>query len=384
MYVLSISNGLNRYRRRLTAFITVDVGRGTVAKHFSKAYKLQECCFGPPSGADVTVTSDVVLFVVCPRTNMSASVESPVHWRKAAEHFATNGLFRSRSTHFDLVANASSRLCASEVPNSAGVGQRQTNRGLMVNGVGCSPSASPSCRRRFGMSSHLNKFCHQLQFNVSSLAIPSCLRSDRNRLLSQSSEALSSLQVQTAPVTAPKPAPDLQKTPDAAKKCAFSAPVSGAAATVLVGAGIHSADDGSIPSVRCELVAGLVNECSVVDQLLVIDCRSFVAYNSNHVHGALNISCADCISRKRLLTGRVTIGDLVSGSDDAKDRYQRAAEVVKSGNKNAVQVIVYDEDTVNFDDLPANSPLRLVVSCLVKTGFDVYYMFGELPCSKVH
>jgi len=45
-----------------------------------------------------------------------------------------------------------------------------------------------------------------------------------------------------------------------------------------------------------------------------------------------------------------------------------------------VQVIVYDEDTVNYDDLPASSPLRLVVSCLLKTGFDVYYMFGELPC----
>jgi len=44
-----------------------------------------------------------------------------------------------------------------------------------------------------------------------------------------------------------------------------------------------------------------------------------------------------------------------------------------------MQVIVYDEETVNFDELPANSPLRLVVSCLVKTGFDVYYMFGELP-----
>jgi len=318
---------------------------------------------------------------------MSATIESPVPWRKAAEQFVTNGLFRSRSTQSDLVAKAGPRLCASEVPNSGGGGrpdgvfQRQTDRGIMVNGIGCSPSASPSVRRRNGLSSHINKFCHHLQINVSNLTIPSCLRSERNRLLSQSSEALSSIQVQTAPISPPKPV--LDRKQDTPVACSFSAPVNGATATVVVGAGIPDAEDGSsrtpIPSVMCELVAGLVNECSVVDHLLVIDCRSFVAYNSNHVRGALNISCADCISRKRLLTGRITIGDLVSGSDDAKDRYQRATEAVKTGNKNAVQVIVYDEDTVNFDELAANSPLRLVVSCLIKTGFDVYYMFGELP-----
>ena len=310
-----------------------------------------------------------------------ATIESPVPWRKAAEQFVSNGLFRSRSTQFDVAAKAGT--CAAEVPNSVSFGRcRQGDGGVferqsvMVNGIGCSPSASPSLRRRVGLSS-LNKLRHILPISVS------CLRPARSRLLSQSSEAISSPEVQTAPVILPKPEPPKQ-TPVFPKPC-FSAPVCGATATVVVGAGIQAPDEGcgrqaSITSVRCELVSGLVNEYSVVDQLLLIDCRSFVAYNSNHVRGALNISCADCISRKRLLTGRVTIGDLVSGSDDAKDRYQRAAEVVKLGNKNAVQVIVYDEDTVNYDELPANSPLRLVVSCLLKAGFDVYYMFGELPC----
>jgi len=314
---------------------------------------------------------------------MSATLESPGPWRKA-EQFVTNGLFRSRSTQFDLAAKAGGQPCAAEVPNSGrwrqGDGVVFERQSVVVNGIGCSPSASPNLRRRVGLSS-LNKLCHHLQINVS------CLRPERSRLLSQSSEAISSPRVQTAPVVLPKPEPEQrrqQRTSVVVPKPCFSAPVEGSAATVVVGPGIQDAADGSgralITSVRCELVAGLVDECSVVDQLMVIDCRSFVSYNSNHVRGALNISCADCISRKRLLTGRVTIGDLVSGSDDAKSRYQRAAEVVRSGNKNAVQVIVYDEDTVNYDDLPASSPLRLVVSCLLKTGFDVYYMFGELPC----
>ena len=278
---------------------------------------------------------------------MSATLESPVPWRKAAEQFVPNGLFRSRSTQLDLAAKVAGG--GSEVASSGGGGgafqKSAADRGvaLTVNGIGCSPSASPSLRRRVGISNQLNKFCHQLHVNVANLAIPSCVRADRNRLLSQSSEAISSFQVQTAPITRPEVVPELtRRKPDAPQTCSFSAPVKGATATVVVGPGIQDSGDGpsrtSIPSVRCELVAGLLNECFVVDQILVIDCRSFVAYNSNHVRGALNISCADCISRKRLLTGRVTIGDLVSGAEDAKERYQRAAEVVKSGNKNAIQV----------------------------------------------
>lgn len=324
---------------------------------------------------------------------MSATVESPVPWRRAAAQFVSNGLFRSRSTHFDLTARTRApdvevvmkSGSASRRPGD-GVFERQADHGVAVNGgIWCSPTGSPSPRRRAGLSSHLNKFCHQLQINMSSIAIPTCLRPERSRLLSQSSDALSDIQQvsQTAPVIPTKPVLPEPKRASAGSPalCSFSAPVKGSAATVVVTAGIQDTEDGStrtsIPSVRCELVAGLVNESSVADQLLVIDCRSFVAYNSNHVLGALNISCSDCISRKRLLTGRVTVGDLVSGADDAKGRYHRAAELAKSGNKNAVQVIVYDEDTINYDELPCSSPLRLVVSCLLKAGFDVYYLFGK-------
>jgi len=108
---------------------------------------------------------------------MSASIESPLPWRKSAEQFVTNGLFRSQSTQFDqLVAKsgaAGSRLCASEVPGVGGLldgvlqcDGRGGGGGIMVNGVGCSPSASPRVRRRNGLSSQFNRFCHQLQVNT--------------------------------------------------------------------------------------------------------------------------------------------------------------------------------------------------------------------------
>jgi len=106
---------------------------------------------------------------------------------------------------------------------------------------------------------------------------------------------------------------------------------------------------------------------------IVIFCRIFGTQKIGGKFGYELYTSCGCAG-----SGRITIADLVSGSEDAKERYQRAAEAVQTGNKNAVQVIVYDQETVNFDELPANSPLRLVVSCLVKTGFDVYYMFGEL------
>ena len=140
-----------------------------------------------------------------------------------------------------------------------------------------------------------------------------------------------------------------------------------------------------VPSVRCELVAELLDtdddpflsDENLSDQhLLILDCRPFVSYNSNHIRRALNVSCADCITRKRLLTGRASVGDLVSGPDDAKERYKRAIANARL-EVGSVQFVVYDDDTEDFESLPATHSLRLVVSCLQKAQVDVYFMYGE-------
>lgn len=120
-----------------------------------------------------------------------------------------------------------------------------------------------------------------LQVNVPTLAIPSCLRSDRSRLLSQSSEALSSIQVQTAPIAQSKPVLETKKAPETPKACSFSAPVKGATATVVAGIGDSEDSSGkiTISTVRCELVAGLLNECSVVDQVGIkfhLSCSAYI------------------------------------------------------------------------------------------------------------
>jgi Rhodanese-like domain len=148
---------------------------------------------------------------------------------------------------------------------------------------------------------------------------------------------------------------------------------------------VGNSKDGGVTSVCCQLVAGFLNiECATLSphdlsdqlQLLILDCRPFVSYNSNHIRGALNVSCSDCITRKRLLTGRASLGDLVSGTDDAKEQYRRAILSAQT-TAGSVQVVVYDDDTEDFDALPAGHSLRLVVSCLRKAFIDVYYIHGE-------
>lgn len=102
---------------------------------------------------------------------------------------------------------------------------------------------------------------------------------------------------------------------------------------------------------------------------LLLDCRTFVCYNNNHINGALNVSCADAISRKRLSCGRTTIGELVSGPPDAKDQYKQA---VTDGK----EFLIYDENTTDVKTLPAAHSLKVIVSCLQKDGCPVNYLLG--------
>lgn len=149
-----------------------------------------------------------------------------------------------------------------------------------------------------------------------------------------------------------------------------------------------------IPSVGCRLLAEMLNTESDVSmvqpgsdcppptpesplQLLILDCRPFVSYNANHIRGALNVSCADCITRKRMLTGKASLGDLVSGSDDAKETYRVAMSIAQSV-PGSVQFVVYDDDTRDFNTLPPVHSLRLVVSCLLKGSVDVYFLQGNI------
>ncbi|XP_071439693.1 dual specificity protein phosphatase 4-like [Hetaerina americana] len=137
------------------------------------------------------------------------------------------------------------------------------------------------------------------------------------------------------------------------------------------------------------------------DRLLLLDCRPFLAYNANHIRGAINVNCSDRINRRRLQTGRAALADLAA-SAEGKARLRWSAwpcppppppsEVeaeegkgeasvpvgvdggVAAGCKSIPapgrkppppeEVVVYDEGTVDLDQLPPTHPLLLVLAAL--------------------
>lgn len=347
---------------------------------------------------------------------MSATVESPMPWRKArlaANQVAPGTLFRSTSSHSNLSASASPSF-TTRIQSPANFGQRVDVS--LRSSEDCVDGASPtafilhpptdqtapmgglfSCLVRgqstggngSRLSTQLNKLSRQLQSDALS---PGLVTHGvfMQRPMSKSSDRLTDLPVCESPAACSA------KTVTLKFDCISSAswkPSSAPSDYPLIPSpqltnGTESAVDSQdigVKSVRCQLVAGFLNiECSTIlshditnqPQLLILDCRPFVSYNSNHIRGALNVSCSDCITRKRLLTGRASLGDLVSGTDDAKEQYRRAISSAQSA-AGSVQVVVYDDDTEDFDALPAGHSLRLVVACLRKAHIDVYYIYGE-------
>ena len=58
--------------------------------------------------------------------------------------------------------------------------------------------------------------------------------------------------------------------------------------------------------------AELATKCRDSRKLLIIDCRAFLHYNNQHVHGAFNLSCTDRVMRKRVQHGEIVCLDLLT------------------------------------------------------------------------
>jgi predicted protein tyrosine phosphatase len=103
--------------------------------------------------------------------------------------------------------------------------------------------------------------------------------------------------------------------------------------------------------------------------LLLLDCRTFMAFNSNHINGALNVSCSDRITKKRLADGKITVADIVGGQE-AKEIYRRL--------EGTADIILYDENTVDRDSIPETNSLSLLSKSLLKHGKQSKYLQGGL------
>lgn len=118
----------------------------------------------------------------------------------------------------------------------------------------------------------------------------------------------------------------------------------------------------------------IVKSTSGNDSVMILDCRSFLAYNFKHISGAINVNCANNIVKKRLQQGKITLVDLVN-SDQEK-------ECLRSGKW--LKAVVYDENTTELEKMPASHPVKLVLSSLMKDGKEAFLLKGTNLAFIIH
>ena len=114
--------------------------------------------------------------------------------------------------------------------------------------------------------------------------------------------------------------------------------------------------------------------------VVVVDCRTFLSFNMNHVAGAFNASCGDRFSRRRLMQGRATIADLISGGPStedvggAREAYRRLADAVDASPTGLF--VAYDDNTIKLESLQESHPLRLLTTSLTGSGYRTKFLEG--------
>merc|ERR1719158_2567077 len=101
---------------------------------------------------------------------------------------------------------------------------------------------------------------------------------------------------------------------------------------------------------------------------LVVDCRPFIAYNVNHIRGAINVNCCDRFNRKSLQQGKATLADLATTKE--------GKELLKK--RNWKEVFVYDECSESLENLPSSHTLFLVMNALVEDHREPVMLLGGL------
>lgn len=106
--------------------------------------------------------------------------------------------------------------------------------------------------------------------------------------------------------------------------------------------------------------------------LLMLDCRSFLAFSDGHINGAVNVHCPSILrrrSRGQILPLRTLIPE-----DGIRNKL--------SGNNSGecyTKVVLYDDKSLDIDNTADDSMLKLVHKCLQFEGrhFTIYYLKGK-------
>ncbi len=119
---------------------------------------------------------------------------------------------------------------------------------------------------------------------------------------------------------------------------------------------------------RLELRGAGDNNNGSDGDFLLVDCRPFIAFNVNHIRGAINVNCCDRFNRKRLQQGKATLADLATtkeGKEALKRRTWR-------------EVVVYDDCSDSLETLPVSHTLFLVMNALAEDHREPVMLLGGL------
>merc|ERR1711971_415722 len=103
---------------------------------------------------------------------------------------------------------------------------------------------------------------------------------------------------------------------------------------------------------------------------ILLDCRPFIAYNVNHIRGAINVNCCDRFNRKRLQQGKASLADLATTKE--------GKETLKK--RNWKEIIVYDDCSEDLSSLPYSHTLFLVIKSLVEDLRKPVMLTGGIRC----
>ena len=100
---------------------------------------------------------------------------------------------------------------------------------------------------------------------------------------------------------------------------------------------------------------------------LILDCRSFIAYNLCHLKGAINVGCADRITKKRLQSGKICVADLI--------KCMQARELFTLGVDS--EIVIYDDDSTEITEGGSSCSLQLILKALLASDRKVHYLKGK-------
>lgn len=135
------------------------------------------------------------------------------------------------------------------------------------------------------------------------------------------------------------------------------------------GSGSTTKSNHSMKSILpCELSKLITEDSTKRDDVVLIDCRSFMEYSSKHITGAFHLNCTTGILKRRLTQGKVKVHDLFS-SDQGKERFLEA----KVTNR---PVVVYDGASNPAEMSSSSKPISVVTRTLLSEGTNTLILQG--------